>query len=96
MAPSGYIGLFDGATKVGTYALDSTGKVVAGILLADGAHNLTASYTSDGVYASAISPALNEQINPKQLIPVAVSMTPDANPGTDGVSVNLTIVVTPQ
>lgn len=93
MPPTGYAELYDGTTKIGTYTLDSTGKAVAPVPLADGDHELRGKYLGDALNAGSDSAVVSEQIQPKAKAPTTTVITPDANPGTDDVPVKVTIQV---
>jgi hypothetical protein len=87
--PTGQSVDFSGIPSGATYAtIDANGQAVYRFgLFAPGPYNITASYTSDGVFSAATSNAVTLNVNPA---PVQVSVTSNANPVTYPTPVTLT------
>jgi hypothetical protein len=88
IVPTGIITFSDGATVLGTGALDARGAATfIATALADGAHSLTASYAGDAVYAASTSAAIGVTVG---TITPTVSLSTSASTLVAGASVTFT------
>ena len=63
--PTGTVEFFDGATSLGTAAIDGSGSAtLTAALAASGSGSLTAVYAGDGNFRAATSPSLVRTVNP--------------------------------
>ncbi|MCO5306562.1 MAG: Ig-like domain repeat protein [Microthrixaceae bacterium] len=89
--PSGSAEFRDGATLVGTAALDENGAATLDVSdLAVGDHPITAVYPGDAVFAGSTSAALTQTV---ERAATATVVTSSANPSTLGQTVTLHAVV---
>jgi hypothetical protein len=92
---TGSVEFFDGPTSLGTHAVDGTGHaVLAGVNLAVGTHQLTATFTPAGAFSgSTTASQLAYQITAVPVVPTHVAAA--AVPGADSAApVALTATVT--
>jgi len=90
LVPTGTVLLRDGSTLLGTLSLNSTGGASLSIsTLAVGSHNLTASYSGDGNYSTAVATL----IQTVQSANTQITLTPSANPATYAQPVSLTAAI---
>src|SRR5207253_2217030 len=90
--PTATVTFFDGATNLGTAALDASGQATLSIAsLAVGGHNLTASYSGDGNFNPSSSATLTQTVNQASS---STSLGSSANPSASGQSITLTATVT--
>src|SRR5438552_7466850 len=79
---TGTVTFFDGASTLGTGTLDANGNATLSVTnFTAGSHSLTASYASDGTYASSTSPDYTQTVNTTATT-TALSNAP--NPSTCG------------
>src|SRR6202453_583483 len=93
--PTGSVTFFDGATAIGTAAVNGSG--VATLMtstLAQGSHSVTATYGGDLNFASSASAAVSVQVNADALIGTTAGVTGPAT-ATQGASVMFTATITP-
>jgi hypothetical protein len=92
--PTGTVTFFDGTQAFGTASLDNTGFAFLGVStqLAAGSHTITAQYNGDGTFASSVSNAVTEVINPQGTYGVILSTV---NPAAAGDTTVLIAVVLP-
>jgi hypothetical protein len=101
-ALTGSVQFFDGATSLGTSALNSAGTATMSISsLAVGSHSITAQYMGSFYHSTSTSPAATETVNPAPAAPttstlgVAVNGTNVTSPATaqttDNVALNGTV-----
>ena len=90
VAATGTVVFFDGATQIGSAALNATGVAAFSTsTLTTGSHSITAVYGGDNQNAAATSPALVQSI--KQLTTTA--LTSSLNPSVAGAAVTFTATV---
>jgi RHS repeat-associated protein len=90
--PSGTVTFKDGSVTLGTAPVFSNNLATFYInALTVGNHSITASYASDGKYASSASAALTQTVN---LDPTTTTLTSSVNPAVFGQSVTFTARVT--
>jgi hypothetical protein len=94
--PTGTVTFRDGATVLGTAALDPSGRAAfttAG--LAAGTHSLTAAYGGDARSAASTSPALSQTVNPApSAAATSTALSSSRNPAPAGQLVTFTAQVT--
>ncbi|MGH7267945.1 MAG: Ig-like domain repeat protein [Candidatus Rokuibacteriota bacterium] len=90
---TGTVEFFDGATSLGTGALDGAGQAtLTTSALALGAHAITAAYAGDGSYSGSTStPALTQTVDPAA---TTTALGSSANPSVVGQGVTVTATVT--
>jgi hypothetical protein len=89
--PTGTVTFMDGATKIGTQQLDTTGSAtITTSSLGAGVHSLVANYPGDSNYNPVSSPALSESITDFQ-----VSLAQSSQTVTAGASATYAMTVTP-
>src|SRR5712692_3395052 len=89
--PTGTVTFLDGATSLGTGALDSSGiATLTTASLAVGAHSITASYGGDTNFNPSSSSALSQTVNKG---PTTVASISSANPSVFGQAVTFTATV---
>jgi sugar lactone lactonase YvrE len=87
--PTGTVNLLDGASLIATGTLQSGGVVSFTLSnLAQGSHNITASYLGDSSNSSSVSQVL-VQVVKYQLAPTSMSISTSASPSPAGVSITL-------
>ena len=93
-AVTGSVTFFDGATAIGSAALDAAGVAVLSATFSaqPPTHPLTARYVGAGCFASSTSPAISERVDP---LPTSVAVSSDAQPVRFGDKLNLTATVSP-
>src|SRR5207302_53771 len=90
--PSRTVTFFDGATNLGSAALDASGQATLNIAsLSVGSHSLSANYSGDGNFNSGGSATLTQTVNQASSSTSLVSST---NPSVSGQSITLTATVT--
>ncbi len=90
---TGTVTFFDGTIDLGSASLDDTDTAtLSGILLAAGAHSITATYAGDTDFITSTSNAASEQIN---LIGTSVALVSSANPANPNQLLTFTAMVTP-
>lgn len=90
--PTGAVLFFDGANQVGTGTLNAAGQAAfTTSTLALGAHPMTASYQTDGNFASSTSVALSQSIN--SATATTTTLATSANPARFAQSVTFTATV---
>jgi len=91
--PTGTVTFLDGATSLGTGALDSSGiATLTTASLAVGAHSITASYGGDANFNPSSSSALSQTVNKG---PTTVASISSANPSVFGQGVIFSAAVAP-
>jgi hypothetical protein len=89
--PTGTVTFFDGATSIGSSALNGSGvATMSTTSLASGSHSLTATYGGNGTYATSTSTAVNQSV----LAASTSVLTTSANPSPVGQPLTLTAAVT--
>jgi hypothetical protein len=89
--PTGAVAFFDGATNIGSGALNGSGQAtLSTAMLAVGSHSITASYGGDANFNTSTSSALTQVV--KQASTTTV-VTSSANPSVSGQSVAFTATV---
>ena len=88
--PSGSVTLLEGATSLGTAALDSSGNAHLDATLALGDHTVHAVYNADPRFAGSTSPDVVQSI---ALAPTTMTLTSTPNPATAGASVSFTATI---
>jgi len=90
-APTGTVQFLDGATPLGTTAVNGGGVAsLATSALAVGTHSITAVYSGDTTYAPSTSAALSQAISPA---PTTTTLHSSPNPSAYGQSVLITATV---
>src|SRR5438105_2844167 len=90
--PSGTVTFFDGATNLGSAALDASGQATLSLAsLAGGSHNLTVSYSGDGNFNPSTSANLTQTVSKGSS---STSLISSVNPSVSGQSITLTATVT--
>src|SRR5438477_1555308 len=90
--PSGTVTFFDGATNLGSAALDASGQATLNIAsLSVGSHNLSASYSGDANFNSSSSATLTQTVNQASS---STSLVSSANPSLSGHSITGPATVT--
>jgi hypothetical protein len=90
--PSGNVTFLDGASPLGTVALDGAGQAqLATSALAAGTHSITVSYAGDATHAVSSSSAVNQVVDPAA---TSTALASNLNPSSHGQSVTLTATVT--
>ena len=91
--PSGTVAFYDGATGLGSAALDATGLATLSVsALAGGSHSLTAVYAGDTNYSGSASAAVAQAV---EAAPTGVSLSASLPTLTFGSGVQLTAAVAP-
>ena len=90
--PTGTVTFSDGSTILGSATLDANGQAKLAVMLAAGAHDLSAKYVGNSTFVSSTSTALSETVNPA---PTVTAISVSANPVMVGQSVTFTATVTP-
>jgi streptogramin lyase len=90
--PTGTVTFSDGSTILGSATLDTNGQAKLSVLLAAGAHDLSAQYVGNATFASSTSTTLSETVNPA---PTITAISASKNPVLVGQSVTFTATVTP-
>ena len=91
--PTGTVTFSDGATTLGSAALDSSGSAaLVTSTLAAGAHSIAAQYAGGNGFNGSTSAALSQVVN---VVATATSLTASPNPSAFGQSVSLVAAVTP-
>jgi trimeric autotransporter adhesin len=86
--PTGTVSFLDGATKLGSSALNSSGAATfATSVLAEGTHSITASYAGSATFATSTSPVLS------QVVQGAVAQFSPASIGFGNQTVDITSTV---
>jgi hypothetical protein len=90
--PTGTVTFLDGATTLGTAALNGSGvATLTASVLAVGSHSMTGSYGGDSTYAVSTSPAVSQVVNKANTVAIDLS---SINPSSVGQSVTFTATVT--
>jgi hypothetical protein len=89
--PTGTVTFSDGSTILGSATLDTNGQAKLSVLLAAGAHDLSAQYVGNSTFASSSSTTLSETVNPA---PTVTAIIASANPVLVCQSVTFTATVT--
>ncbi len=90
--PTGTVTFMDGATSLGTAALNGSGQAVLSTSgLSVGSHSVTVVYGGDTNFATSTSPTLTQTVNQDTSTSV---VAPSANPSVSGQSVMFTATVT--
>ncbi|MFI5120322.1 MAG: beta strand repeat-containing protein [Thermoanaerobaculia bacterium] len=93
--PTGTATFMDGATTLGTTALNGSGVATfTTAVLALGSHPITAVYAGDATYAASTSPVVNQVVNPSGGAPSVTTIVSSVNPSLVGQSVTFTATVT--
>ena len=93
--PTGTVTFMDGATTLGTGALNGSGKATfATSALSTGSHSITAVYGGDSNFAGSTSPALTQTVSAETLLSTTTTVTSSQNPSAAGQSVTFTATVT--
>jgi hypothetical protein len=93
--PTGLVTFKDGATTIGSAAVDGTGHASLAISsLASGAHSITAVYGGDATFGASTSPAIALQVNSSGATASTTGLTATPNPVTAGAPVTFTAAVT--
>jgi hypothetical protein len=91
--PTGTVTFLDGATVLGTAALDGTGTATLAVAFPTaGDHAVAAVYRGQGSSTSSTSDTLTETVNPAA---TAVVLIPSVDQGQAGVPVTFTVTVSP-
>jgi len=94
--PSGTVTFTDGATTLGTAALDNNGQATLPIsTLALGSHSIAASYSGDASFIGSNSAVFTQTVN-QATSSSSVALTAGTNPSSFGQSLTFTATVTPQ
>jgi hypothetical protein len=89
--PTGAVAFFDGATNIGSGALNGSGQAtLSTAMLAVGSHSITASYGGDANFNTSTSSALTQVVKRASTTTVVTS---SANPSVSGQSVAFTATV---
>src|SRR5205814_9569667 len=89
--PTGTVTFFEGATNLGSAALDASGQATLNIAsLAVGGHNLSASYGGDANFNSSSSATLTQTVD---MGSSSISLTSSGNPSILGFPIALTATV---
>jgi hypothetical protein len=89
--PTGSVTFKDGATTLGTVALNGTGQAAfPTAALTAGGHSITAAYGGDNNFGSSTSPVLTQTVNPTSS---TTSIASSADPSAFGQSVTFTATV---
>jgi hypothetical protein len=92
--PSGTVNFLDGATLLGSSALNASGvATLTTSSLAVGSHSITAQYAGNSNFAGSTSPALMQTVNNKAN--TTTTLTSSANPSNPGQTVTFTATVSP-
>ena len=90
--PTGSVTFKDGATTLGTAALNGGGQAAfSTATLAGGSHSITATYSGDGNFGSSVSPVLTQTVG--QASSSGTSISSSADPSSYGATVTFTAVV---
>jgi len=90
--PTGVVTFLDGATVLGTGAVDGTGKAALTLAtLTGGSHSITASYGGDGEYRPVVSSAITQTV---ALVAPVITVVSSNNPSVYGDSVTFTLTAT--
>src|SRR5438105_230283 len=90
--PSGTVTFFDGATNLGSAALDASGQATLSLAsLAGGSHNLTVSYSGDGNFNPSTSANLTQTVSKGSS---STSLISSVNPSVSGQTISLTATIT--
>jgi Bacterial Ig-like domain (group 3)/FG-GAP-like repeat/FG-GAP repeat len=92
-APTGSITFSDGGNPLGMGTISGGAAAFTTSSLSPGMHSITAAYSGDSNYASSVSAAVSETINPSSSA-TTTSVLAAPNPSAYGQSVNLTATVT--
>jgi len=93
--PTGTVTFLDGASSIGTGTLNGAGQATLSTsALGTATHSITASYASDGNYASVTSPPFSQVVN-RASTTTTVALTSGTNPSTFGDSLTFTATVVP-
>src|SRR5439155_673562 len=91
--PTATVTFFDGATNLGSAALDASGQATLNIAsFVVGSHSLTASYNGDGSFNASTSAALTQSVGKGSS---SISLVSSLNPSFFGQNVTFTATVTP-
>jgi len=94
--PSGTVSFHDGATLLGTMALNATGQAsLTTSSLALGAHSITAAYGGGASFAASSSAALSLTVTAVTLAPTTTTLASSSNPAAAGTMIALTATVAP-
>lgn len=94
--PTGSVTFKDGATTLGTGALDSSGKAsYSTSALSVGSHSITAVYTGDSGNLTSTSAAVSITVNTAALADFTLSISPATASVTAGTAATATVTVTP-
>ena len=92
-SPLGTVSFYDGATLIGTGAVNASGiATLTTSTLATGTHSLTAVYSGNASFATSTSSPVNEAIN---LTATTTVLGASPNPAAAGQTVTLTATVSP-
>jgi len=92
--PTGTVTFFDGATGIGTGALDAAGVATYSTsTLSAGIHSITASYGGDATYGASVSPAVTQTVGQAAATTTIVT---SLNPAAIGQAVTFSATVVPQ
>src|SRR5262245_46859305 len=90
--PTGNVTFSDANAILCSAALDANGQAKLTVLLAVGAHDLSAQFVGNATFAPSTSTILSESVNPA---PTVTTISASANPVLVGQSVTFTATVTP-
>src|SRR5207253_2307497 len=89
--PTATVTFFDGATNLGSAALDASGQATLSIAsLPVGSHSLTASYSGDGNFNPSSSATLTQTVNKASS---SISLASSVNPSVIGQAITVTVTV---
>jgi hypothetical protein len=89
--PTGSVTFKDGATTLGTAALNGSGQATfSTTMLTAGSHAITAAYSGDSNFGSSVSPVLTQTVNATS---TTIGVTSSVNPSAFGQSVTFTATV---
>ena len=90
--PTGSVNFFDGATNIGTAALNGSGvATLSTSSLSVASHSITAVYVGDASFATSTSSAVSQVVNQGA---TGTALTSATNPSAFGQSVTFTVTVT--
>ncbi len=91
---TGTVAFFDGATQIGTGALNGSGMATySTTALTQATHSITAQYGGDSNYATSTSPAVSQVVNGSGTASTTTALVSSLNPSTVGASVTFTATV---
>jgi Bacterial Ig-like domain (group 3) len=91
--PTGTVTFMDGATTLGSSALDASGFAMLSVSsLSAGTHTVTAQYNGDSTFGGSTSPALSQTVSKAD---TTTTLTSNRNPSTRGQPVTFSAAVSP-